>query len=61
MKKQGKKEQPGEAIGLDLSDRTGRYCHLDADGEILAEGKVTLTAAGLEAGVRPLATDPYGH
>lgn len=48
MKKQGKQEQPGEAIGLDLSDRTGQYCHLDADGGIEAEGKVTLTAAGLK-------------
>ena len=48
VKKQEKKQQPGEAIGLDLSDRTGQYCHLDADGEILTEGKVTLTAAGLK-------------
>jgi len=48
MKKQGKREQPSEAIGLDLSDRSGQYCHLDVDGEIQAEGKVILTAAGLK-------------
>lgn len=48
MKKQGKKQQPGEAIGLDLSDRSFQYCHLDADGEIQVEGKVTLTAAALK-------------
>ena len=48
LKKQGKKQQPGEAIGLNLGDRTGQYCHLDANGEILTEGKITLTAAGLK-------------
>ena len=48
MKQPGKRNQPGETIGPDLSDRTGQYCHLDSEGEVKAEGKVTLTAAGLK-------------
>src|SRR5947208_16899993 len=34
-------------IGLDLGDRTSRYCMLDAAGEVVSEGKVRTTKTGL--------------
>ena len=34
-------------IGLDLGDRTSRYCMLDAAGEVVSEGKVPTTKTGL--------------
>lgn len=36
-------------IGLDVGDRTSRYCIPDRDGEIVQEGSVNST----NAGVRP--------
>jgi transposase len=36
-----------ETIGLDLSDKTGLYVVLDAAGEVVREGKVVLTLAGV--------------
>lgn len=38
---------PELTIGLDLSDRTARYCELNQAGEILAEGQIKLTPAAL--------------
>ncbi|MBX9604415.1 MAG: transposase [Bryobacteraceae bacterium] len=38
---------PARTIGLDLSDRTLRYCELDAAGEILAEGVLPMKRAAL--------------
>jgi transposase len=34
-------------IGIDLGDRTSRYCVLGQDGEVLAEGSVATTRKGL--------------
>src|SRR3981081_2342997 len=34
-------------IGMDLGDKTSRYCMLDNDGEILREGQVATTKAGI--------------
>src|SRR6266851_3839128 len=34
-------------IGLDLGDRSSRYCILDAQGEVLSEGSVATTKKGL--------------
>lgn len=36
-------------IGLDLGDRTSRYCILDAEGEVLSEGLLPTTKAGLNS------------
>lgn len=36
-----------EAIGLDLSDKSGTYVGVDARGRVISEGKVALTRAGL--------------
>ena len=34
-------------IGIDLGDRSSRYCILDGEGEVLAEGSVATTKKGL--------------
>ena len=34
-------------IGMDLGDKTSRYCMLSNEGEILREGQVTTTKAGM--------------
>jgi transposase len=34
-------------IGMDLGDRTSRYCLLSDEGEILREGQVATTKAGI--------------
>ena len=36
-------------IGVDLGDRSSRYCMLSSDGEILREGQVPTTKAGMTA------------
>lgn len=36
-------------IGLDLGDRTSRYCILDAGGEVLSEGELPTTKTGLNS------------
>src|SRR5579885_2562107 len=36
-------------IGIDLGDRWGHYCVLDADGEITEEGRVRMTQTALSA------------
>ena len=36
-----------ETIGLDLSDRTGLFVVIDAAGQVVREGKVTLTLEGV--------------
>jgi hypothetical protein len=33
-------------IGMDLGDKTSRYCILSSEGEILREGQVTTTKLG---------------
>lgn len=34
-------------VGLDLSDKTSRYCTLDANGEVLGEGSIRNTEQGV--------------
>ena len=34
-------------IGMDLGDKTSRYCMLSSEGEILREGQVTTSKAGM--------------
>jgi len=34
-------------IGMDLGDKTSRYCMLSKEGEILREGQVATTKAGM--------------
>ena len=34
-------------IGMDLGDKTSRYCMLSKEGEILREGQVTTSKAGM--------------
>ena len=36
-------------IGLDLGDRTSRYCILDAGGEVVSEGQLPTTKTGLNS------------
>jgi transposase len=36
-------------IGLDLGDRTSRYCILDEAGEVVSEGHLPTTGAGLNS------------
>lgn len=45
----------GETIGLDLSDKTGLYVVINAQGEVVQEGKVMLSASGVRRvfGSRP--------
>src|SRR5215211_1959326 len=52
----GKKKQVRKAaakqrltVGLDLGDRTSRYCILDEAGEVVSEGQLPTTAAGLSS------------
>jgi transposase len=33
-------------VGIDLGDRSSRYCILDEQGEVLAEGSVATTKKG---------------
>lgn len=53
-------------IGLDLSDKTGTYVVLSAEGEVVYDGKLKLTLAGLEKALaaRPparIAIEVGGH
>ena len=34
-------------IGMDLGDKASRYCMLSSEGEILREGQVTTSKAGM--------------
>jgi transposase len=35
-------------IGMDLGDRSSRYCVLDENGDVIAEGSVATTKPGME-------------
>jgi transposase len=41
-------------IGMDLGDRTSRYCVLDGTGEVVKEGSVATTIAGMKALYGPM-------
>ena len=45
VKNKGTKERV--TIGMDLGDKTSPYCMLSREGEILREGQVTTTKAGI--------------
>lgn len=55
LTKSEKKQMVGEAasgrltVGLDLGDRTSRYCVLNAAGEVVQEGALATTRTGLNA------------
>ena len=42
-----KRAQQSVTIGIDLGDRNSRYCVLSEEGEILREGQVATTKAGM--------------
>ena len=42
-KRQGKRKDDRLTIGLDLGDKTSRYCVLDGEGEVIREGSVATT------------------
>lgn len=39
--------KPGLTVGLDLGDRRSRYCMLNEDGEVVEEGSIATTEAGI--------------
>src|SRR5262249_38521221 len=43
----GKRSQESVTIGIDLGDKTSRYCMLSEHGEILREGQVATAKAGI--------------
>ena len=45
--KKNKRAQESVTIGMDLGDKTSRYCVLNSEGEILREGQVATTKAGM--------------
>ncbi len=50
------KNQPPEiTIGLDLGDKSSRYCAIDAQGELLWERGAATTKRGIEQAFKPLA------
>jgi len=46
--KRSKTRKRSLTIGMDLGDKTSRYCVLDSDGEIVREGTVTTTKKGMK-------------
>jgi hypothetical protein len=42
-----KRARQSVTIGMDLGDRNSRYCLLSDEGEILGEGQVATTKAGM--------------
>ena len=45
--KKTKRAQESVTIGMDLGDKTSRYCVLNSEGEILREGQIATTKAGM--------------
>jgi len=43
----GRKTKGSITIGMDLGDKTSRYCILDGDGEVVKEGGVATTKKGM--------------
>ena len=41
-------QKPLITVGIDLGDRFSRYCIVNADGEVMEEGRIATTAAALE-------------
>jgi hypothetical protein len=42
-----KREQQSVTIGMDMGDKNSRYCLRSNEGEILREGEVATTKAGM--------------
>ena len=40
-------QKPSLTVGLDLGDRRSRYCMLNEDGEVVEEGSIATTEAGI--------------
>jgi hypothetical protein len=53
-----KRAQQSVTIGMDLGDRNSRYCVLSEAGEILREGQVATTKAGMTGDVWLARTGP---
>ena len=52
-----RREQKGKGrktIGLDLGDRTSRYCVVDEQGEVILEGSVATTESALRSWVEEM-------
>ena len=47
MVKKTNRAQGSVTIGMDLGDKTSRYCVLNSEGEILREGQVATLKAGI--------------
>ena len=45
---ESKPEKPELTVGIDLGDRFSRYCVLNRAGEVIEEGRIQTTMAGLE-------------
>ncbi len=47
----GSKAKSGDSltIGIDLGDRWGHYCVLDAEGEVVEEGRLRMTRSAFTA------------
>ena len=41
-------EKPAITVGIDLGDRFSRYCVMNAQGEVMEEGRIQTTRAALE-------------
>ena len=41
-------QKPLTTVGIDLGDRFSRYCMVNADGEVMEEGRMATTVAALE-------------
>lgn len=41
------KQRPSQTIGIDLGDRRSHYCMLNEDGEVVEEGSLATTEAGI--------------
>jgi len=41
------KQKPLITVGIDLGDRWSHYCMLNADGEVVEQGSVATTEAGI--------------
>jgi transposase len=41
------KQKPLITVGIDLGDRWSHYCMLNADGEVVEQGRVASTEAGI--------------
>ena len=53
-----KDTQERVTIGMDLGDKTSRYCMLSSEGEILREGQVTTSRAGMKEAFGSLGRGP---